>query len=193
MSLAEKSTDIFKMYCMGGSVAELSRMFGFEESEIRRVTDPRSEIPSRDKPALRIVVSSPPPPPAPGPALVGRRRKMVACADGEEPDPYTPEEAHWDCFIRKRNAAIGGKWGWDLRFEDIEFPTHCPVLGFELDWSRSGVVGPATPSFDRINSSKGYTKGNVRVISVRANILKGNGTSDEHARIAAYIKKSLTD
>jgi hypothetical protein len=38
----------------------------------------------------------------------------------------------------------------------------------------------------------GYIKGNVAVISNRANRIKNDGNADEHERIANYIKTNLT-
>lgn len=58
---------------------------------------------------------------------------------------------------------------FNIELGDIAIPTICPVLG-------TPMVGP---SLDRIDSSKGYVKGNVRVISKRANMLKNNATIEE--------------
>src|SRR6266481_1415047 len=46
-----------------------------------------------------------------------------------------------------------------------------------------------TPSLDRIDPSKGYIKGNIAVISFRANRLKGNATLDEIRKVINYLKK----
>jgi hypothetical protein len=58
-------------------------------------------------------------------------------------------------------------------------PKICPVLGIKI----RVVVGMGhrqdTPSLDRINSTEGYKPGNVRVISRKANSLKGNATPEE--------------
>lgn len=59
---------------------------------------------------------------------------------------------------------------------DIIVPNICPVLGIEL--STSGHKNNS-PSLDRIFPEYGYTKGNVRVISWRANWIKNNATPDE--------------
>jgi hypothetical protein len=91
-------------------------------------------------------------------------------------------------FTRKRqNNRIGKKkWEWDLVMSDIHWPKHCPVLGLELDWY-SATRKENSPSYDRVDVSKGYVKGNVRIISCRANRIKNDGSAAEHQAIAEYI------
>lgn len=62
-----------------------------------------------------------------------------------------------------------------------EPPTHCSILGLKLQYERPGVKGPrdASPSIDRIDNALGYIKGNVRVISHRANRLRSDATLAE--------------
>jgi hypothetical protein len=79
-------------------------------------------------------------------------------------------------------------WEFNLRLQDIEVPTHCPILGIELRRNDRIGPGPASPSLDRIDSTKGYIRGNVRVISFRANALKSNATAEEHEAIARYMR-----
>jgi len=59
--------------------------------------------------------------------------------------------------------------------EDIIIPSVCPVYGVPMnkEGERSYY-----PTVDRIDSSKGYVKGNVRVISHLANRHKNNMTFD---------------
>ena len=88
------------------------------------------------------------------------------------------------------------KRGLDFSIDitDIVIPTYCPVLGIELDLTWGGVHEndidrSSKPSIDRIDSSKGYVKGNIAVISYRANLIKGNGVAEEHRQIARFIKE----
>jgi len=69
---------------------------------------------------------------------------------------------------------------FDLDVTDIIPPDVCPVLGIKLVLHNkgSGYHSDSAP-VDRIDPTKGYTKGNVRVISARANLLKNDATSDE--------------
>lgn len=60
---------------------------------------------------------------------------------------------------------------FDLPEGDLIIPPSCPVLGIRLN--SGGARSPGSPSLDRINPRLGYTRGNVRVISDRANRLKG--------------------
>lgn len=71
---------------------------------------------------------------------------------------------------------------FDITHEDVEWNTHCPVLGLELVLTNAGHGGAHnSPSIDRIDNSLGYIKGNVRIISNRANKLKNDMTKEECA------------
>jgi hypothetical protein len=71
--------------------------------------------------------------------------------------------------------------------KELTIPTHCPVLGIALKHNTARRLDNS-PSIDRIDSSKGYTKDNVRVISWRANKLKNNGTLEELEAVVRYMK-----
>ncbi len=66
-----------------------------------------------------------------------------------------------------------------ISLEDVQIPDRCPVLGIPIKRKAAGRVDPASASLDRIDNSKGYVKGNVRVISHRANSLKRDMTLEE--------------
>ena len=99
-------------------------------------------------------------------------------------------KAHAAFFTRKRQNCKYGKWEWGLLPSDIEYPTHCPVLGIELDWFAE-VRQENSPSLDRLDSNKGYVKGNVAIMSWRANRIKNNGTKDEHYLIYKFLDRKL--
>lgn len=75
---------------------------------------------------------------------------------------------------------------FSITIDDIEVPEKCPILGLVL---RPGVgkCHDASPSIDRIDSTKGYVPGNVWVISYRANTIKNNSTPSELMRVAQYM------
>lgn len=74
----------------------------------------------------------------------------------------------------------------DLTLEDIVIPEVCPVLGIPLVRGK-GHSHAGSPSFDRFDPKLGYVKGNVRVISYRANTIKSDATVDELRRVLAYM------
>jgi hypothetical protein len=82
-----------------------------------------------------------------------------------------------------------------ITVETVTWPTHCPVLGIELDY-RTLSGGRAkrnnSPSLDRWDNNQGYVVGNVFVISHRANRLKSDASVDELERIAKYARHGLT-
>lgn len=89
-------------------------------------------------------------------------------------------------YRAKKVNALRTGYSWNISFGDIQWPTHCPILGIELDYF-SPYCSENSPSFDRINSSMGYEKGNVQILSWRANRIKNNGTAEEHRKIADYL------
>jgi len=89
---------------------------------------------------------------------------------------------------KKANSLRVGK-EFTIEFGDIDFPTHCPILGIELNYFNEEGYLDDSPSFDRIDPLKGYVKGNVAIISMRANRIKNNGTAEEHEKIAQFMRQ----
>ena len=86
----------------------------------------------------------------------------------------------WILYRVRQNAKTRGI-ACSLTLEDIPNPTEfCPVfpwirLVYEVGKGRSD----GSISLDRIDSTKGYIAGNVRLISDRANTLKRDATDKE--------------
>jgi hypothetical protein len=87
---------------------------------------------------------------------------------------------------KQRAKAKGLEFNIDK--EDVIIPEVCPVLGLRLVQG-SGGHHAGSPSLDRIDPSKGYIKGNVRVISYRANLLKSDATLEELELILADARR----
>lgn len=80
---------------------------------------------------------------------------------------------------------------FDLELTDIVIPEVCPVLGIPL-MVGEGKNCPNSPSLDKIIPEKGYVKGNVCVISFRANILKRDGLLWELELVTEYVRKMVS-
>lgn len=85
---------------------------------------------------------------------------------------------------------------FSLTQNDICMPDICPVLGIQLKvlrvkqgGSRKGMCRQSSPSLDRIDNSKGYVKGNVIVISYKANTIKNNATLEELKKIVNFYEQ----
>lgn len=76
---------------------------------------------------------------------------------------------------------------FSLEIEDIVIPDFCPLLGLKLSYEDFGIRYNS-PSLDRKDPGKGYTKENIWVISSRANILKHNATLSELELLVKNLK-----
>jgi hypothetical protein len=89
---------------------------------------------------------------------------------------YQENPIQW-LLAKSRARASKVKLEWDLSEEDIKIPEFCPYLGIRL--TNNLDRANSQMSLDRIDSKKGYIKGNVEVISKLANVVKSNLTSHE--------------
>ena len=77
---------------------------------------------------------------------------------------------------------------------DVDWVTHCPIFGLELDYcttptgERKNCKRDNFATIDRKEPALGYVPGNVFVLSYKANRLKQDLTLEVMERIAAYIK-----
>jgi hypothetical protein len=72
---------------------------------------------------------------------------------------------------------------FELKKNDIDIPERCPVLGIKFDHDGGNAGMETTPTLDRVDNSKGYTKDNICIISFRANNLKSTATLENFERI----------
>ena len=81
--------------------------------------------------------------------------------------------------------------------ENAELASHCPVLGIPFDWSclRNNGSKPVSnsPSLDRIDPERGYVKGNVWIISFRANTIKNNATHEELKLVTKAVGEAIVN
>lgn len=86
-------------------------------------------------------------------------------------------------LARVKGRAVRKGIPFTLELSDIIIPEVCPVLGRPFiyghhDW---------TYSLDRIKPELGYVKGNVVVISNRANMMKSTATTEEIGMLHAWM------
>lgn len=111
----------------------------------------------------------------------------------------SPGRSLWD---RARKRAQDRGLPFALAKNSITIPRTCPALGISIAFQ--GRRSACSPSLDRIIPERGYVPGNVRVLSDRANRLKGKcGLADlrrlavcgspelraEYSMIATYVER----
>lgn len=91
--------------------------------------------------------------------------------------------------IKTRAKKLG--YDFNLDISDIVIPENCPVFGFKLcKGLENNANKQRSISVDRIDNLKGYVKGNIQIISFKANTMKNNATIEELQRFADWINKT---
>jgi hypothetical protein len=80
---------------------------------------------------------------------------------------------------------------FNITYEDIPIPEFCPVLGIKIERNNGKGHTENSASVDRIIPELGYVKGNVIVVSVKANTIKTNATPDEILKVGNYYKELM--
>tara|TARA_R110002020_G_scaffold89062_4_gene217961 strand:+ start:3209 stop:3691 length:483 start_codon:yes stop_codon:yes gene_type:complete len=106
-------------------------------------------------------------------------------------DPTNPRDAK---ELAMKRMLSGAKFRaqekglmFNLHYDDIQIPNLCPVLKIPLIPSQG--MSDGSPSLDRMVPYLGYVKGNVRVISMKANRIKTDATSLELHQVLEYVKQ----
>lgn len=112
---------------------------------------------------------------------------------------YGERWGSWDAYIRVRvgntfyklKRRASKKYlpvNVDIDFLVLILPKNmqCPILETKMIF---GGERSNSPSIDRLNPKKGYTKGNVAWVSMLANTVKDNRTPNELRKIADWIEK----
>lgn len=83
---------------------------------------------------------------------------------------------------------------FDISWKDVKYVTVCPILEIPLNWGETTNEGGRnidTPSLDRIIPELGYIKGNVRIISNLANMMKNSANRKQLETFTKNIFKYL--
>jgi hypothetical protein len=105
--------------------------------------------------------------------------------------PEWYEENVEKCLFRNARARARKKGiPFSIELTDVVIPEHCPILGYSLKVG-VGKAYDYSPSIDRIDPTKGYTRGNVWVISHRANTIKSDATPSELRRVATILEQHM--
>lgn len=116
----------------------------------------------------------------------GRRSNCKTCENQRRKLSYQKNIKTRMLMNSKARARANG-WKHTLTLEDIKIPKVCPLLKvpFEI-----GVVGnyPFTPTLDRIDSTLGYTKENIKVVTMLANRIKSNATKEQLIEFSKNIQ-----
>jgi len=78
-----------------------------------------------------------------------------------------------------------------IAVEDIDIPTHCPLLNVKLIYGGNKIHSENSASIDRIDSNIGYVKGNVWIVSRRANVIKNDATYQELRMISERLEEKI--
>lgn len=104
-----------------------------------------------------------------------------------------------DMVKHARRRAKNKNLAFDIDHDYIRsiIPSHCPIFNTKLEWSAQRGNGrrslPNSPSLDRIDPSKGYVKGNVWIISNRANAIKNDASHEELKLVAEAVGRAIVN
>ena len=121
---------------------------------------------------------------------------LVGCGCNTKPlqDYYQKYgRAHMEWFYETRTRARRENIPFNLDPDDFaDIPEVCPVLGIPIITREENITGKPldnSPSIDKFYPELGYVKGNIHIISYRANRFKSDGTPAEWVQIAEWCKK----
>jgi hypothetical protein len=130
--------------------------------------------------------------------LVGEHTKSCGClaqetrgkaqiTHGETRGPRNRWSARTKMLYAAKARAKKDGLPFSIVLDDIVVPDMCPVLGIPII-KNSGRCQPNSPSLDKTIPQNGYVRGNVEVISHKANTIKSDATIEELEKVLVYMK-----
>jgi hypothetical protein len=107
-----------------------------------------------------------------------------ALRDGANSGDIEKTQKYIHLMVRTRARKTGVEY--TLLQEDIPVVYKCPVFGYDL-MAHEGSPQNNSFSLDKIDPKKGYVKGNVQVVSFRANNLKNSLRPEEAMAFVKWI------
>jgi len=106
-------------------------------------------------------------------------------------DPWYVRAVRIMSYSKRENIRVGFKTigEFALHLREIA-PKTCPVFGKRLT-TGNGKSHAWSPSIDKIIPSKGYVRGNIQVISYKANIMKQDATPAQLKQFAQWALKEM--
>lgn len=95
----------------------------------------------------------------------------------------TPER---ELYYKAKGRAKKNGLDFNIDLEDIVIPDKCPILGIPIRKAK-GKMDAYSPTLDRRVNNKGYVKGNVSVISNKANMCKSDMSPEQIEALYKYV------
>jgi len=92
--------------------------------------------------------------------------------------------------LRAKNKGYESDISTDYLVEIFPKDFICPVLGTKMIWG-GDKRKRNSPSVDKIFPDKGYIKGNVAIISERANSIKTDASLEEIKKLTSWLEKEI--
>lgn len=126
------------------------------------------------------------------------KEKIIMQKKGKYKDWYQQQRSEVQYTLRKllskaKQRAKKADLPFNLTLEWLEtmVVSHCPITLQPIDWLKeevaNGMPGPNSPSIDKNKPELGYVQSNCSIVSHRGNMIKSNGTIDEHRRVVQYM------
>lgn len=116
-----------------------------------------------------------------------KARRHVAALRQNDPKKYSAQQMSTSAKKRARGLSLPC---------DIDAPyvlslcgDKCPVLGVILKYG-GGAKTKSSASLDRIDASGGYTRGNVQIISLLANLMKNEANTAELVAFSDWVRRT---
>ena len=97
-----------------------------------------------------------------------------------ERHPFETKWTRWKASAKARGLEFS------ISEEDLDWPRYCPYLGVELNY-QSDDKADNVASLDRIDSTQGYVKGNVQIVSSLSNKMKSDASKDDLVKFARSV------